>query len=260
MTLIDASSAPVVIAYDDVASLDDAAAVDLFPAEHLGAAFSPVQDRIRDWLRRWDAVALPAFEPVRDIHPDDERRSSMQTVPGRADGAARVTASFYDPPTRQGEARVWSRNWLSAVVLPKATEAGRLHFRFGVGSRLVLDGQSETGLVSTSVHLGVVADAASASPLDAPGFHTPIARPLVAVPFREDADADASQTFEGSIDLQAGDAPAFAFVLGTDVVFREGWARIHEGSSTWVGPAGAGPTGAFEVRFTPADLLARFGD
>lgn len=249
--------------YDLIASLgrpDRIAATDTLPADTLGDGFDDVGRRMRAWLRQWSPVALPAFEAVRDAHPASERRSSLRSPEPRADGAVRVTASLYDPPTRNGAPLAWSRNWVSVALLPRATEPGRLHYRFSVGSRLVLDGQAETSLVSTSLNFGLVADAATASPFDAPGFATPIARPLVAVQCREDADADTVQEFEGSIDLEAGDTPAMAFVIGTDVVFRDGWVRVHEGSSSWVGPAGAGPSGTIETRFTPAPLLAMFGE
>ncbi|WP_127792843.1 hypothetical protein [Agromyces sp. LHK192] len=268
MTIIDAPrparlAAPPI---DRIAALGDTASTgagiastETLPAEALGDGFDGVHGRIRDWLRSWDQVHLPAFEAVRDSFPAEERRSSLRAAPTRADGAVRVTASLYDPPTRSGAPYAWSRNWVSVVELPKTVEAGRLHYRFSVGSRLVLDGQAETGLVSTSLNFGLVADAATASPFDAPGFSTPLCRPLVAVQCREDADADAQHAFEGSIDVEAGDQPAMAFVIGTDVVFRDGWARIHEGSSTWIGMAGRGGSGTIEVRFTPAPMLALFG-
>ncbi|MRG60489.1 hypothetical protein GE115_11520 [Agromyces sp. CFH 90414] len=264
MTIID-DSRPARLAeppFDRIAALGDPGAIDAtdtLPAEALGDGFDPVHARVRDWLRSWDQVHLPAFEPVRDAHPADERRSSLRSPATRADGTVRVTASLYDPPTREGAPFAWSRNWVSVVELPRVTQAGRLHYRFGVGSRLVLDGQAETSLVSTSLNFGIVADAATASPFDAPGFATPIARPLVAVQCREDAEADARQAFEGSIDVEEGDTPAMAFVIGTDVVFRDGWVRIHDGSSTWVGAAGAGGSGTVEVRLTPAPVLALFG-
>jgi hypothetical protein len=249
--------------YALIASLgspDRIAATDTLPADRLGDGFDDVGRRMRAWLRQWEPVALPAFEPVRDSHPESERRSSLRSPEPRPDGAVRVTASLYDPPTRNGAPLAWSRNWVSVATLPRATEPGRLHYRFSVGSRLVLDGQAETSLVSTSLNFGIVADAATASPFEAPGFATPIARPLVAVQCREDADADSVQEFEGSIDLEAGDTPAIAFVIGTDVLFRDGWVRVHEGSSSWVGPAGAGPSGTIEARFTPTPLLAMFGE
>ncbi|WP_350347390.1 hypothetical protein ABIQ69_12195 [Agromyces sp. G08B096] len=248
--------------YDRIAALGDPSAIeatDTLPADALGDGFDDLHSRMRDWLRRWELVPVPAFEPVRDAFPAVEQRSSLRSPATRADGAVRVTASLYDPPTRAGAPLAWSRNWVSVVPLPRAEEAGRLHYRFAVGSRLVLDGQAETSLVSTSLNVGVVADSATASPFDAPGFATPIARPLVAVQCREDAEADATQSFEGSVDVEAGDSPVLAFVMGIDVVFRDGWVRIHEGSSSWVGPAASGATGGIEVRFTPAPLLAMFG-
>jgi hypothetical protein len=239
---------------------DQIAAADILPAATLGDGFDEVGRRMRAWLRQWEPVAVPAFEAVRDVFPESERRSSLRSPEPRDDGAVRVTASLYDPPTRTGAPLAWSRNWVSVATLPRVTEPGRLHYRFSVGSRLVLDGQAETSLVSTSLNFGIVADVATASPFDAPGFAIPIARPLVAVQCREDADADSVQEFEGSIDVEAGDTPAMAFVIGTDVVFRDGWVRVHEGSSSWVGPAGAGATGTVETRFTPAPLLAMFGE
>ncbi|UOE44424.1 hypothetical protein [Agromyces larvae] len=261
MTLLDHAparlAAPPRDLLDSLAGPIDAA--DLLPADALGDGFDAVQGRVRDWLRHWDAVPVPAFEPVRETHPAEERRSSLNALPTRADGAARFTASVYDPPARDDAPLSWSRSWASVVRLPEAIEDGRLHYRFAVGSRLVLDGQAEVSLVSTSVHFGAVPDARVASPFDAPGFRTPLARPLVGVQARDDADADASQSFEGSLDVKAGDAPAFAFVLGVDVLMRGGWIRVHDGSSTWVGPAGAGATGTIETRFTPAPLLAMFG-
>ncbi|QEO13624.1 hypothetical protein FLP10_03695 [Agromyces intestinalis] len=260
MTLIDDAparlAAPPRDLLDSLAGPIDAA--DLLPADALGDRFDAVQGRIRDWLRHWDAVSVPAFAPVREVHPAAERRSSLVAPATRTDGAARFTASIYDPPTRVGAPLAWSRNWVSVVRLPEAVEDGRLHYRFAVGSRLVLDGQAETSLVSTSVHFGAVASARTASPFDVAGFRTPLARPLVGVQAREDADADASQTFEGSLDVRAGDTPALAFVLGVDVLMRDGWIRVHDGSSSWVGPAGAGATGSIETRFTPAPLLAMF--
>lgn len=251
------------VPYELIAALgrpDAIAATDTLPAEVLGDRFDDVQRRMRAWLRQWEPVTVPAFEVVRDACPEIERRSSLRAAETRADGAVRVSASLYDPPTSSGELLTWSRNWVSVANLPRVTEPGRVHYRFSVGSRLVLDGQAETSLVSTSLNFGIVADTASASPFDAPGFATPMARPLVAVQCREDADADSVLEFEGSVDVEAGDAPAMAFVIGIDVVFRNGWARIHEGSTAWVGPAGAGPSGTVETRFTPAPLLAMFGE
>jgi hypothetical protein len=258
-----AAAPATAVPYDLIVSLgqpDGVAATDTLPADALGDDFDAVQRRMRAWLRQWQPVTVPAFEVVRDAFPATERRSSLRAAETRSDGAVRVSASLYDPPTSTGEVLTWSRNWVSVASLPRVTEPGRLHYRFSVGSRLVLDGQAGTSLVSTSLNFGIVADTATASPFDAPGFTTPIARPLVGVRCREDADADHVEEFEGSIDVEAGDSPAMAFVLGTDVVFRDGWARIHEGSSTWVGPAGAGPSGTVEVRFTPAPLLAMFGE
>jgi hypothetical protein len=144
-------------------------------------------------------------------------------------------------------------------VLPPAREAGRLFYRFLVSSRLVLDGRAALSLVSTSVNFGVVADAAKSSPFEAPGFATPIARPLVGVQCREDQDAAASQVFEGSIAVRQGDTPAMAFVIGTDLLFEDGWVRVHEGSSTWIGPVEPGASGTVEFRYAPAAMLRVLG-
>jgi len=259
----DAHVTAVATPYERIGALgrpERIAATDTLPAETLGDGFDAMGRRMRAWLREWEPIAVPAFEPVRNAHPESERRSSLRSPEPRADGAVRVSASLYDPPTRQGAPMAWSRNWVSTAVLPRVTEPGRLHYRFSVGSRLVLDGQAETSLVSTSLNFGIVADVSSASPFDAPDFATPIARPLVAVQCREDADADAVQEFEGSIEVEAGDVPAMAFVIGTDILFRDGWVRVHEGSCSWVGPAGSGPSGTIETRFTPSALLAMFGE
>ncbi|MDR5700299.1 hypothetical protein [Agromyces aerolatus] len=251
---------PPYAAIDALGRPGQIAATDTLPAETLGDGFDGMGRRMRAWLRQWEPVPVPPFEAVRDAHPETERRSSLRSPETRDDGAVRVSASLYDPPTRTGAPLAWSRNWVSVVIFPRVTEPGRLHYRFSVGSRLVLDGQAETSLVSTSLNSGIVADVATASPFDAPGFATPIARPLVAVQCREDADAYAVQEFEGSIDVEAGDTPAMAFVIGTDVLFRDGWVRVHEGSSSWIGPAGAGASGTIETRFTPTALLAMFGE
>ena len=165
----------------------------------------------------------------------DRGRSALRAAPTQPDGAVRVTASLYDPPSRDGGPLNWSRNWASVAVLPPARDAGRLYYRFRVSSRLVLDGQASMSLVSTSVNFGIVPDAAKSSPFDTPGFATPIIRPLVGVQSREDQDASASQVFEGSIAVRQGDTPAMAFVIGTDLLFDKGWVRVHEGSSTWIG-------------------------
>ena len=119
----------------------------------------------------------------------------------------------------------------------------------------MLDGQAAISLVSTSVNFGIVADAAKASPFRAPGFATPIARPLVGVQSRADQDASASQAFEGSIAVRQGETPAMAFVIGTDVLFEDGWVRMHEGSSTWIGPSEPGASGTVEFRYVPAAML-----
>ncbi|WP_448809281.1 hypothetical protein [Agromyces bauzanensis] len=226
----------------------------------LGDSFDRIQAGIQGWLRHWEPQCLPAFAPVRDISPDGTRgRSSLRAADARPDGAVRVTAALYDPPNRDGVPLAWSRNWASVAVLPPAREAGRLYYRFRVASRLVLDGQAALSLVSTSVNFGVVADAAKASPFDAAGFATPVARPLVGVQCREDQDAEASQVVEGSIAVRQGDTPAMAFVIGTDLLFEDGWVRVHEGSSTWIGPAGPGASGTIEFRYAPAAMLRLLG-
>ena len=92
-----------------------------------------------------------------------------------------------------------------------------------------------------------------------PGFATPIARPLVGVQAREDQDASASQVFEGSIAVRQGDTPAMAFVIGTDLLFDNGWVRVHEGSSTWIGPSEPGASGTVEFRYAPAAMLRLLG-
>ena len=225
-----------------------------------GDSFDRIQAGIQGWLRHWEPQRLPAFTAVRDVAPESDRgRSSLQAAPTQADGAVRVTAALYDPPNREGEPLSWSRNWASVAVLPPARESGRLYYRFSVASRLVLDGQASLSLVSTSVNFGVVADAAKASPFHASGFATPIARPLVGVQCREDQDAQASQVFEGSIAVRQGDTPAMAFVIGTDLLFENGWVRVHEGSSTWIGPAGPGASGTVEFRYAPAAMLRILG-
>jgi len=109
------------------------------------------------------------------------------------------------------------------------------------------------------VNFGIVPDAAKSSPFDAPGFATPIIRPLVGVQAREDQDASASQVFEGSIAVRQGDTPAMAFVIGADLLFDNGWVRVHEGSSTWIGPSEPGATGTIEFRYAPAAMLRLMG-
>ncbi|MBM7504072.1 hypothetical protein ACFPER_11340 [Agromyces aurantiacus] len=262
MTLLDsprnAPAAAVLPARDLVAALAappaDEASIDA------GPGFDVLRGRLQAWLREWDTQRLPAFEQARTIMPDGERHSALRSAATRADGAVRLTASLYDPPNRQGDALSWSRSWVSAAVLPAAPTDGRLFYRFRAGSRLVLDGRAETALASTSVHVGVTADAATSSPFDAPGFATPVVRPLVGVEARDDVDARAEHDIEGSLDVRAGDSPAIAVVLGADVVFRDGWMRVHEGSGLWVGAAGGGPTGSIEVRFAPSALLELFGE
>jgi hypothetical protein len=225
-----------------------------------GDSFDRIQAGIQGWLRHWEPQRLPAFTAVRDVMPASSRgRSELQAAPTRDDGAVRVTASLYDPPNREGDPLNWSRNWASVAVLPPAREAGRLYYRFSVSSRLVLDGQAALSLASTSVNFGVVADAAKASPFETAGFATPIARPLVGVQCREEQDAQASQVFEGSIAVGRGDTPAMAFVIGTDLLFQDGWVRVHEGSSTWIGPAGPGASGTVEFRYAPAAMLRLLG-
>jgi len=225
-----------------------------------GDSFDRIQAGIQGWLRHWEPQRLPAFTAVRDVMPESSRgRSELQAAPTRDDGAVRVTAALYDPPNRGGGPLNWSRNWASVAVLPPAREAGRLYYRFSVSSRLVLDGQAALSLASTSVNFGVVADAAKASPFETPGFATPIVRPLVGVQCREDQDAQASQVFEGSIAVRQGDTPAMAFVIGTDLLFEDGWVRVHEGSSTWIGPAGSGASGTVEFRYAPAAMLRLLG-
>lgn len=225
-----------------------------------GDSFDRIQAGIQGWLRHWEPQRLPAFTAVRDVMPASSRgRSELQAAPTRDDGAVRITASLYDPPSREGDPLNWSRNWASVAVLPPAREAGRLYYRFSVSSRLVLDGQAALSLASTSVNFGVVADAAKSSPFETDGFATPIARPLVGVQCREDQDAQASQVFEGSIAVRQGDTPAMAFVIGTDLLFQDGWVRVHEGSSTWIGPAGPGASGTVEFRYAPAAMLRLLG-
>lgn len=242
---------------------DLAAVLDAPPTEapaETGPDFDALRARLQAWLREWDTQRLPAFEQARTVSPDGERHSPLRSAPTRTDGAVRITSSLYDPPNRQGGTLAWSRNWASAVVLPAAPADGRVFYRFRVGSRLVLDGRAETALASTSVHVGVVADAASASPFDAPGFATPAVRPLVGVEAREDVDARAEHDVEGSIAVRSGQSPVLGIVFGADIVFRDGWMRVHEGSGLWVGAAGGGPTGSVEIRFVPDALLDLFGD
>lgn len=225
-----------------------------------GDSFDRIQAGIQGWLRHWEPLRLPAFTAVRDEMPEGDRgHSSLRAAPTQPDGAVRVTASLYDPPNRDGGPLNWSRNWASLAVLPPARDAGRLYYRFRVSSRLVLDGQASMSLVSTSVNFGIVADAAKSSPFDAPGFASPIIRPLVGVQAREDQDASASQVFEGSIAVRQGDTPAMAFVIGADLLFDNGWVRVHEGSSTWIGPSEPGATGTIEFRYAPAAMLRLMG-
>lgn len=259
MTMLDAPrAADRALPARDLAAVLDAPPTE--PAAEAGPDFDALRARLQAWLREWDTQRLPAFEQARTVSPDGERHSSLRSAPTRTDGAVRLTASLYDAPNRQGGALAWSRNWATAVVLPAAPADGRVFYRFRVGSRLVLDGRAETALASTSVHVGVVPDAASASPFDAPGFATPVARPLVGVEAREDVDARAEHDVEGSIAVRAGQSPIIGIVFGADVVFRDGWMRVHEGSGLWVGAAGGGPTGSIEIRFAPDALLDLFGE
>lgn len=230
------------------------------PRIGLGDSFDRIQAGLQGWLRHWEPQRLPAFTAVRDEMPEGDRgRSALRAAPTQADGAVRVTASLYDPPGRDGSPLSWSRNWASVAVLPTVRDAGRLYYRFRVSSRLVLDGQAAMSLVSTSVNFGIVADAAKTSPFRTAGFATPIARPLVGVQAHADLDASASQVFEGSIAVRQGDTPAMAFVIGTDVLFADGWVRVHEGSSTWIGPSEPGASGTVEFRYAPAALLRLMG-
>ena len=261
MTLLDSprTAGPAVLSSRDLVAALDTPPVDDAPAA-VAPGFDELRSRLQAWLREWDTQRLPAFEQARTVTPDGERTSALRSATTRADGAVRITASLYDAPNRQGDALAWSRHWVSAAVMPAAPADGRLFYRFRAGSRLVLDGRAETALASTSVHVGVTADAATSSPFDAPGFGTPVCRPLVGVAAREDVDARAEHDIEGSIDLRAGETPAIAIVLGADVVFRDGWMRVHEGSGLWIGSAGGGPTGSIEVRFAPSALLDLFGE
>jgi hypothetical protein len=259
MTMLDAPrAADRALPARDLAAVLDAPPTE--PAAEAGPDFDALRARLQAWLREWDTQRLPAFEQARTVSPDGERHSSLRSAPTRTDGAVRLTASLYDAPNRQGGALAWSRNWATAVVLPAAPADGRVFYRFRVGSRLVLDGRAETALASTSVHVGVVPDAASASPFDAPGFATPVARPLVGVEAREDVDARAEHDLEGSIAVRAGQSPVIGIVFGADVVVRDGWMRVHEGSGLWVGASGGGPTGSIEIRFAPDALLDLFGE
>ncbi|GAA1847559.1 hypothetical protein [Agromyces salentinus] len=225
-----------------------------------GESFDRVHGEVQAWLRTWHPRRLPTFTPVRDVAPETERGTSgLKSSVAAPDGAVRVSASLYDPPTRHGEPLGWSRNWASALTLPTAREAGRLYYRFRVSSRLVLDGQADLSLVSTAVHFGIVPDAAKGSPFEAPGFSSPLVRPLVGVQCRADQDASSTQVVEGSIAVRQGETPAMAFVVGTELLFENGWVRVHEGSSTWIGPVEPGATGTIEYRFAPASLLRVLG-
>ncbi|BDZ53829.1 hypothetical protein [Agromyces marinus] len=263
MTLLDAPrTARGTTTVRDLAAVLDAAPEIVERAETASADPGPTFDELRShlqaWLREWDTQRLPAFEQARSIAPAGDRPVSLRSAPTRTDGAVRITASLYDPPNRSGDALAWTRNWVSAVVLPQAPTDGRVYYRFRVGARLVLDGQADTALVSTEVRVGVVPDATAGSPFDAPGFADPI-RPLVGVSAREDVDARAEQTVEGSVAVRAGESPVIGIVVGADVVFRDGWMRLHEGSSLWVGSADGGPTGSIEVRFASDALLDLLG-
>ena len=246
---------------DDLPNAEDGAENAASSARNgLGNSFDRIQAGIQGWLRHWEPQRLPAFTAVRDEMPESDRgRSALRAAPTQPDGAVRVTAALYDPPNREGAPLSWSRNWASVAVLPAARDAGRLYYRFRVSSRLVLDGQASLSLASTSVNFGIVPDAAKASPFETPGFATPIVRPLVGVQCREDQDASASQVFEGSIAVRQGDTPAMAFVIGTDLLFQQGWVRVHEGSSTFIGTTEPGPSGTIEFRYAPAAMLRVLG-
>ncbi len=246
---------------DDLPNAEDGAeGTASSPRNGLGNSFDRIQAGIQGWLRHWEPQRLPAFTAVRDEMPESDRgRSALRAAPTQPDGAVRVTAALYDPPNREGAPLSWSRNWASVAVLPAARDAGRLYYRFRVSSRLVLDGQASLSLASTSVNFGIVPDAAKASPFETPGFATPIVRPLVGVQCREDQDASASQVFEGSIAVRQGDTPAMAFVIGTDLLFQQGWVRVHEGSSTFIGTTEPGPSGTIEFRYAPAAMLRILG-
>ena len=246
---------------DDLPNAENGAEATTSSARNgLGNSFDRIQAGIQGWLRHWEPQRLPAFTAVRDEMPESDRgRSALRAAPTQPDGAVRVTAALYDPPNREGAPLSWSRNWASVAVLPPARDAGRLYYRFRVSSRLVLDGQASLSLASTSVNFGIVPDAAKASPFETPGFATPIVRPLVGVQCREDQDASASQVFEGSIAVRQGDTPAMAFVIGTDLLFQQGWVRVHEGSSTFIGTTEPGPSGTIEFRYAPAAMLRVLG-
>jgi hypothetical protein len=246
---------------DDLPNAEDGAGGTTSSARNgLGNSFDHIQAGIQGWLRHWEPQRLPAFTAVRDEMPETDRgRSALRAAPTQPDGAVRVTAALYDPPNREGAPLSWSRNWASVAVLPAARDAGRMYYRFRVSSRLVLDGQASLSLASTSVNFGIVPDAAKASPFETPGFATPIVRPLVGVQCREDQDASASQVFEGSIAVRQGDTPAMAFVIGTDLLFQQGWVRVHEGSSTWIGTTEPGASGTIEFRYAPAAMLRVLG-
>lgn len=244
---------------ENLPSGDAADGLDVSDAEPLGPGFAEIQANLQAWLRHWAPRRIPAFTSVRDVAPAGSRgRSALQSAPTQPDGAVRITASVYDPPNRDGAPLSWSRNWASLAVLPPAPETGRLYYRFRVSSRLVLDGAAALSLVSTSLNFGIVADAATASPFSVPGFATPLVRPLVGVQCRPDTETDATQLIEGSIAVRKGETPAMAFVIGTDVLFSDGWIRVHEGSSTWIGPADPGASGIVEYRFAPASMLRLF--
>jgi hypothetical protein len=253
------ASNPDQLPVDLIADLPDAAD-DGGRRRGLGDPFDRVHGEVQAWLRTWHARRLPAFTPVRDVAPAAERGTSgLKSSVAAPDGAVRVTASLYDPPTRDGGPLGWSRNWASVAAFPPAPESGRLYYRFRVSSRLVLDGQADLSLASTSVNFGIVADSAKASPFEAPGFATPLLRPLVGVQCRADQDASSTQVFEGSIAVRQGETPAMAFVVGAELLFENGWVRVHEGSSTWIGPVEPGATGTIEYRYAPTSLLRSVG-
>ena len=45
----------------------------------------------------------------------------------------------------------------------------------------------------------------------------------------------------------------------TDLLFHDGWVRVHEGSSTWIGPSEPGASGTVEFRYAPAAMLRLLG-
>ena len=45
----------------------------------------------------------------------------------------------------------------------------------------------------------------------------------------------------------------------TGPVRGNGWVRVHEGSSTWIGPSEPGASGTVEFRYAPAAMLRLLG-